>query len=354
LSLSKRVLFFPKYCKMLVKKVISDFRTDKGKIPHESELDSNYWTNFLKSKGRYLVEQVRSIIDSVKPDVIQVDLIEFLDIVLMLPPHIKKVFVHHEIRFARLESVLKSENRLGTIYDEYIINFIKAQEAKFLTMYDGVVVFSEEDRNKLKNELPNTSIVALPFSVLDKYFQNINMADLKIEKLVFIGGEIHTPNKDAIDWYISDIAKEVNRENNLCLHVIGHWTKETKEKYANRTDVYFAGFVDDVITYCKNSIMVVPVRIGSGIRTKILYAMAQGVPIVSASVGCEGIIAKHGSELMVADSPEDFAKAINKICLDENFAYQLAINAQKIAYDHYSQKVVGESRLDYYREILTH
>lgn len=219
-------------------------------------------------------------------------------------------------------------------------------------MYDGVFVFSEDDRKKLVRYLTGSNVLVAPFPVLDSYFRIIKSDLLQIKKLVFVGGEGHEPNKDAVEWYINEIGNEVRKLQNLTLHVVGKWSKETKEKYKGNDLVCFPGYIEDLISYCENSIMVVPVRTGSGIRAKILYAMAQGVPVVSASVGCEGIGVIDNTHLLIANNPQEFSKAIHSIVTNPDMSYSLVTNAQKLIKEKYSQQVAGELRQYYLNELV--
>ncbi len=188
---------------------------------------------------------------------------------------------------------------------------MKQREIALLKLYDAIFVFSEADKHKLESELLDSAIYVSPFCVLDNSFQKIEHKYLDVHKLVFVGGESHTPNRDAIEWYVNEIADKIAESKRIKLHIIGSWSNETKNEYRDNSHIHFAGFVDNLVEYCRNSIMIVPVRIGGGIRSKILYAMAQGLPVISTSKGCEGIGANDKEEILIADTPHDFANAIN-------------------------------------------
>ena len=90
--------------------------------------------------------------------------------------------------------------------------------------------------------------------------------------------------------------------------------KEIAEAAKTDGQVRVTGFVDDIRPYIDEAaVMVVPIRIGSGTRLKILDAMAMGKAIVSTSVGCEGLNVNDGKDIVIADDPEDFADKDNRI-----------------------------------------
>jgi glycosyltransferase involved in cell wall biosynthesis len=318
----------------------------------KSEFESPCLFQLNNPKSRAFIEGLEKITLNKKFDLFQIDFIDYIDLVYFLPASTKKVFVHHEIRFARLRSYLNFTNTKPGSYEKYILSNVEDTELNLLKKFDAVITFSEEDRKKLQERLNKTKVFSAPFPVLDKYFIKIRLDDLYINKLVFVGGEDHYPNKDAVDWFSEQIGDEIKNLFSLNLHVIGKWKEETISTYLGKTYIHFAGYVPDLITYCKNSIMLVPVRIGSGIRTKILYAMAQGVPVVSTSIGCEGLPVVHKESIMIANSEDEFVKAVESLLNDKGLREKLVMNAQNIIRINYSQMAAGLLRNQFYKEIV--
>jgi glycosyltransferase involved in cell wall biosynthesis len=339
--------------KRTVRKVLSIFLSEPQvkKQSHPDPLNTIF-VNLTLLKDGVFIEKLGEIISRNDFDIIQVDLIEYADLAYLLPKNVKKVFVHHEIRYARiLTSFQKRDQGLST-YQDYVIKYVKAKEKMLLNLYDAIFVFSEDDKMKLESEMPGKRVMVAPFPVLDSHFTKITNEHAVVNKLVFVGPEIHQPNKDAVEWYMEEIALHVNKISNLKLHVVGKWSPETISKYASNQHIVFEGFVDDLVDFCTNSIMIVPVRIGSGIRTKILYAMAQGIPVVSATVGCEGIGAVNNENILIADTPEAFANSINRIQMDKDLALHIINNAQQMVKQKYSQEAVSELRNKYFEELI--
>ncbi|HVX25705.1 MAG TPA: glycosyltransferase family 4 protein, partial [Parafilimonas sp.] len=133
---------------------------------------------------------------------------------------------------------------------------------------------------------------------------------------------------------------------------IGNWSEKTIAKYREDPNIHFAGYVEDLVGYCKRSAMLVPVRIGSGIRAKILVAMAQGLPLISTTLGCEGIKVKDNESIMIADTAAAFGKAYKTLLEDSNFSFSLVQSAQSVANKYYSQRAAAELRMKYFEEIL--
>ena len=135
------------------------------------------------------------------------------------------------------------------------------------------------------------------------------------------------------------------------MQVIGKWSEKTiAEAVGERNDVEFLGYVDDLAAVLKDTIMVVPINIGSGIRMKILEAAALGVPFVTTSVGVEGIPARNGEDCFIADTPEAFADAVVKL-RDEKLRKQFAENANRMVSERYTLEALKANRLEIYRDM---
>lgn len=328
---------------------INKLKKKNSDILYDTEIP--YYIQVFEIKFPAFIQQVSNLINEVQPDIVQIDILDYVDLVTLIPANIKKVFVHHELRFVRLQSFFDGTQHPMRAYDHYIIKKVKHQELAFLKLYDGVFVFSDDDKKKLADEGLDATVYNSPFPVLDAYFQPPEK-ELQIDKLVFIGGENHHPNIDAVEWYVQQVASKIYNVKRIVLHIIGKWSDNAISKYKNSTAIHFAGYVEDIIAYCKNSIMIVPIRMGSGIRSKILYAMAQGVPVISTTIGCEGIPVKDRESIMMADSPLAFEEALRALINDSNQTLKIVKCAQAIMKQYFSQENAAALRRKYLKEIL--
>jgi glycosyltransferase involved in cell wall biosynthesis len=101
------------------------------------------------------------------------------------------------------------------------------------------------------------------------------------------------------------------------------------------------GFVDDIRSLAAGAaVFIVPLRSGSGMRVKIVNAMALGLPVVSTSVGCEGIPAVNGQDILIADEPDFFAGSILRLLADENLRFRIAANGRKFVEGKYTWQAI--------------
>src|SRR5256712_912476 len=187
---------------------------------------------------------------------------------------------------------------------------IARAERKFTDMADHVLTVSEEDRRAFVKFLHEEKVTTVPTGVDLDYFRPAERSP-NSPTLVFTGSMDWLPNEDAIIYFSTEILPLIqNRIPNVTLCVVGRRpTRKVLALAGKNTSVQVTGGVDDIRPYVrKAAVYVVPLRIGGGTRIKIFEAMAMGSSIVSTSVGAEGLPVEHGKNILLADSPEDFAE----------------------------------------------
>lgn len=214
------------------------------------------------------------------------------------------------------------------------------------------VVCSQVDAVEIAKMAPNAICRVIPNGVNTKSIQPVNPV-ANTTKLIFVGSLLWLPNKDAIDYFIEDILDLIIPEiPGIHLTVVGNNNGyEIPERY--RPYVSMPGFVDDLDAEMDvAAVYVVPIRFGSGTRLKILEAMAYGIPLVSTSVGCEGIELAHEKNVLVADDPQQFAAAVIRLLNDAKLAKTLSQSAVSLAREKYDWDSIGQQLLGHYAECL--
>ena len=256
-------------------------------------------------------------------DIVQIEFYEYLPLVYVLPDDVRKVFVHHELRFVRNQNEMSLFDR---IKPRDYMNFERQKDAEIaaLTRFDNILVASDVDKNILSKYLLEEKIYVSPFAV------SVTGSDNKLsfkgaKDLVFVGSGGHFPNADGILWFSMYVVPLlISRGFAGKIYVTGNWEKNIKvliNQYC--TNVEFIGFVDDIHEFLNGKITIVPIRIGSGMRMKIMDAIPSYSPIVTTTKGCEGIPLQNERDCFIKDSPEDFADAIIK--LSKDFSLQESI-----------------------------
>jgi sugar transferase (PEP-CTERM/EpsH1 system associated) len=140
----------------------------------------------------------------------------------------------------------------------------------------------------------------------------------KADSLVFVGSLDWRPNQDAVEYFIEEILPKILlKRPNAVFSAIGRNMPPHIARLGDRPGVNLVGEVDDVRPFARTaSVFVVPLRIGGGTRLKILEALSMELPVVSTTVGAEGLELTNGKHLLLADSPADFADTVAKVCED--------------------------------------
>jgi glycosyltransferase involved in cell wall biosynthesis len=295
------------------------------------------------------VNHVAGILNKNHFDIIQVDFITLAPLVYILPGDSLKVLVHHELRYIRIKrEVDLFENREP--YDVCRLEAIKDQETSLLKRFDKIITLTENDKKILSESIPSGKIYVSPATIKSDQKQNRVFSPFR-NKLVFIGSSIHLPNKDGIQWFINSVMPIIEKEiPDIHLDIIGSWDNQFIKKYS-RKNVNFMGFVEDLTSAVRSSLLIVPVRIGSGMRLKIIEAINHKVPFITTTIGVEGLDFENDKDCIIADIPESFANGIVRLSKDasgqQEFVNHAAIKLKK----KYSFELAIKKRLEFYKSL---
>ncbi len=270
-------------------------------------------------------------------DIIQCEFFETLPILELLPKHVLKVFIHHELRFKALSN--SDYNHSNSFIEK-----IKKSELNFLKKADRIGVFNNDDQRILTQHQINSYVT--PFAIPDELIGKTEISKY-FNKFVFLGGEGHWPNRDGILWFLQKIYLP-NYDHMLPIEIIGAWKRDIKKEFADYKKIIFVGFVDDISNYLNESIMVVPIKSGAGLRTKILLAMANKVPIITTRFGSEGLYDDERQDhFRFFEDNESFVGLLN-----QNIDYlDVAEKAFNYYMNHYGCKKLIDKRVELYEEL---
>lgn len=228
-----------------------------------------------------------------------------------------------------------SSGFLGKIY-RIEENRVRKYEQECLKKFDISVVVSKIDCDYLMSRggaKEINKIMVMPHGVLDF------MLEAKSEKydpnlMIFIGNLRTHQNNDAILYFIEEIYPFIKNDNaSARLKIIGANPSRRLRKFHGKNGIEITGRVDNVADYAKEACLSIsPIRIGAGMRGKILESMAMGIPVVTSSVGFEGIEIKDGKEyFLTADGQKEFADSVLKIMNDSLLREKLSENGKELA-----------------------
>ncbi len=220
---------------------------------------------------------------------------------------------------------------------------LRRYERRECPKFDSNLVMSTLDGDILREIAPEAQFTVVPNGVDVRVFHpapDAAVAPPAPERaLIFAGRLDQYSNRDAILHFVQAVWPLVRAAHpELVMHVIGNNPPaELKDAAASDSRLRVHGFVPDVRPYFHQStIAVCPIRDGGGTRIKILDALAMGMPIVSTTIGCEGIDVVDGRDVLLADTPAAFAAQIGRILADDGLRRGLAQAARRLAEDVYS------------------
>lgn len=205
--------------------------------------------------------------------------------------------------------------------------------------FDLVVAVSREDRETMQREYGLDQVADVPTGVDTEYFRPRTDVVREPHNLVFTGSMDWLPNEDAMQYFVKEILPLIKQQiPDVTVTVVGRNPYPSLIELAQRDPaIVVTGRVDDVRPYIdKAAAYIVPIRVGGGTRLKIYEAMAMEKPVVSTTVGAEGLPVRNEVELLLADTPEAFAGAVVRVFSDERLSRELAACAAKLVRESYS------------------
>jgi len=261
------------------------------------------------------------------------------------------ICVHHDIE----SSLLRRRAELDRLwwrraYLRYQAGLMDAVERRHCERVALNVTCSEHDRSLVLKAAPRSRVVVVPNGVDIDAFQPV---DGDGSGIAYVGGTTPFPNRDALDFFCEAILPRLRAAGaRVPMHWIGSATPDEQRIYFERHGLNLTGYVDDVRPLMAAAAChVVPLRTGSGTRLKILHAWAMGKAVVSTSVGCEGLAAVDGENILIRDHPREFADAVLEVIGKPELRRDLGARARATAERFYSWDAIGRPMLDNYLAI---
>ena len=201
---------------------------------------------------------------------------------------------------------------------------LESFERQTCKQFDDVVWVSEDDRRALANGSNGRSRNRVIPIATDPRERRVLRGGRRF-RVTFLGGMHWPPNAEGIRWFAESIWPQVAAaDSSALLTVIGKGAPKELEQLQPADRVEVTGYVDDVEPYLEETAaFIVPLLSGAGMRVKILDAWCGGLPVVSTTVGAEGIEASDGEDILIADAPAAFADAVVRVLRDSKLAERI-------------------------------
>ena len=240
----------------------------------------------------------------------------------------------------RLEKGLPGRLRKEVYYRSFI-----RFERRACLRYDHVLMVSENDSQELLKfvpELPPQRLSLLPNGV-DLGSYELIESQPEADTLIYQGALTYNANYDAMAFFLREILPVIQAGRpGVKVKITGKTEGVDLSGLAVTEQVIFTGYVPDIRQEIRNSaVCIVPLKVGGGTRLKILEALALGTPVVATSKGAEGLDLQPGRDLLVADSPAEFAAAVIRVLSEPGLREQLRVNGRKAVESQYGSRQIA-------------
>jgi glycosyltransferase involved in cell wall biosynthesis len=265
----------------------------------------------------------------------------------------------HNIEHLIWERVAAStKNPLKRIYLQHLVRKLKKYECSTVRLFDGIAAITEQDAAFFRSAacrkpdpLISTPVIAIPFGIDPEQFPETD-AEPEFPSLFSIGAMDWIPNLEGICWFLKQVWPDLHcKHPGLHYYLAGrHMPGWLSEKKIPNVEV--VGEVEDAISFMHSkAILIVPLFSGSGIRIKIIEGMAAGKPIISTTVGAEGIRYTRDQDIFIADTPEEFARCISSCIENKVLCETVGRNARNLILSDYNRDMIISKLLGFYQKI---
>lgn len=282
---------------------------------------------------------------------------KYLDVAFLSRPHIAKnyfdeirkhskckvVYYGHDLHLERMN--LQNSMVPGTFCDK-TLNSVKKMEDECWEKSDVILYPSVDEVNFLRGKYPHRKVEILPIEcrAVDETKAKVTPSGFGTRNgLLFVGGFAHPPNQDAIIWFLNEVFPLLEgKHTDLKITIAGN---APTEEIMGRADdkVTVTGRVSEEelrSLYNKAKVVVAPLRIGAGVKGKVVEALRMGVPIVTTSIGVQGLPGFEDA-ISTADDPADFSRAVTDLLQDEAVWQRRREEGMKFFVENFAESVVA-------------
>jgi sugar transferase (PEP-CTERM/EpsH1 system associated) len=288
-------------------------------------------------------------------DVVQIEHSYMGPYIESLPVQMRKktIWMLHDVDFTKFERIAKLEP-IGFRKMRILLHakMLRRWQPRYSEHFGCCVVVSDEDKRTLQAANPKLCVDVAPNGI-DTSAYSLLPEQSAGSSLLFIGNMDYLPNVDAVLYFHREVLPLIRTSiSNINFWIVGISPRPLVKNLA-RDNVHVTGRVEDVIPYYKQaSVCVVPLRAGGGTRLKILEAMALGRPVVSSTLGCEGLDVEDHKHLLIADNPQEFADKTIRLLTDHHFRRYIVKNARDFVVLEHDWTTITQRLLNIYASVM--
>jgi FkbM family methyltransferase len=283
--------------------------------------------------------------------------LSFPEVAYRYLPYVRAYAIHARVVYDPVDlHWLRTAREVGVTNDDLLLQ--KSANYKRIEQFntaasDTVIAITHEERTQILKDVQDANVEVIPniHSCVDTVKSGSGRRNL-----LFIGHYLHTPNEDAVCYFVKEIFPLIRQQiPGVVFYMVGSHITDMVRSLAAR-DVVAVGYVPDPSTYFNDCrVFVAPLRYGAGMKGKIGQSMSFGLPVVTTSTGAEGMDLIDGKQVLIADSPDAFGGAVIRLYTDDSLWEQMSTNSLLHIQTHFSKAIVqkklaqifvAESRVD--------
>ncbi len=253
--------------------------------------------------------------------------------------HVPSFLTQHEV-----QSRMLAQGIIGGTYSSLEKMQVRFEWMKMLNYevgvskeFDCVVAMTEAERWALHQYAPELPIRVNHTGVDVSYFSSFGAEAVEPHSMVFVAYYRHLPNTDAMEYFCSEIFPRVREKYaDAKMYIVGAQPSASVQRLHDGISTFVTGRVDDIRPYMSRAeVYVVPIRLGAGIRGKIMEAWSMKKPVVATSIAASGLLVRSGENIVICDDAAMFAREVCRIFADRELAHRLGENGFLTAAEHY-------------------
>ena len=320
----------------------------------------NIFSNQSYNVSRYYDDEAAKLLEEVLKenefDIIQFEglfIVPYLDVV-KANSKAKIIYRAHNIEFDVWERIAMTESFTPRRrYLQFLARRLKVYETEQINRFHQIFAISEQDRQSIVRFGGQAGIEVFPVALdFDKYVSDASKTSFPT--LFHLGAMDWRPNKEGLEWFLDEIWPDIEKlSSELRFYIAGKNMQREFFEY-DSDNLVVEGEVFDAVEFINSkAIMIVPLLSGSGMRVKIIEGMAMSKCIIATSMAAEGIKCMHDKDILIADTADEFYRAILKCITNPNKWREIGENARRTVERDHDISSISERMLNIYQKLLS-
>jgi glycosyltransferase involved in cell wall biosynthesis len=269
-----------------------------------------------------------------------------------------KVLDFHNLKYEKMQRFADcTDNTIQKIYARHTSGKLKKYELNLTKSMDLCLTCSEREKQLLQRARPDAKLLCIPngtdidSSAVDEQAdasRKPHPVNSDTPAILFIGAFDAEKNVDAVLYFTEQIFPYILAARpDITVKIVGSPVPQVIAELDKDSRIEILGYVEDLTPlFNSKAIAIVPLRYGGGTRLKIPEAMAHGVPVITTSIGCEGLDVTHDENILIADEPEAFAAHCIRLLESDNLRQRIVSDGLRLVKEKYDWQIISQNLAD--------